>query len=134
MLINVNGRDNEYQSKSGFAIKIQILTWKYTRKQSNFFLLDPWSKYWPHVSNRTHTSRMRKRCSGGSSNDKCASEIGIIHHKSLTVQKNHRTKIGFQISNFHFSNNFIISQFLSRYEGDNNTDNCPRNVIYTEIQ
>lgn len=37
------------------------------RKQSSFFLLEPRSKYWPQVSSRVHTSRMRKRCSGGSS-------------------------------------------------------------------
>lgn len=37
------------------------------RKQSSFLLLEPRSKYWPQVSSRVHTRRMRNRCSGGSS-------------------------------------------------------------------
>lgn len=130
MLINVNGRDNVYQSHSKVLQQMQksiflmlckiphatgnknlFLTWKYTRKQSNFFLLDPWSKYWPHVSNRTHTSRIRKRCSGGSSGDMCASEIRIIRSVWLykKIIAGLRSVFFWQkISNFHFSNNFII--------------------------
>ena len=54
-------------------------TWKYTRKQSSFFLLDPLSKYCPHVSSSTQQRRNRKRCSGGSRGD------GISSAKSASA-------------------------------------------------
>lgn len=60
------------------------VTWKKVRKQSSFFLLDPLSKYWPHVSSRTQTRRRRSRCSGGSSG--WEAEAANIAQKSLFAQ------------------------------------------------